>query len=578
MGTVLVLLIAAGCRRQSAPPTTRPMAADQAADTARHDEALDYALHTLMHLEQYDTPEMIEQIINRLDQWIRDQQPLPNWKLDPLLEKLPAALQPVVERMKLDRLRFDKGDEQWLREAVWLHDISDWARGEAVAPLAQAEALFDWTMRNVALATNPHLLQKPWETILFGRGSATDRAWVFMLLLRQQGIDSALIAVVQRDPSGAQRSVPWAVGVLIDDQMYMFDPTLGVPVPSSDGLKRGTDGQLEIHPATLKELSGNDALLRRLDVPGEFQYPVTASQLEKVTAMIDVSPAYLAQRMAMLESKMAGRYQVVLTAKPSAQAERIKRCALIGNVLPWSLPYQIALSEQQPGSERSLQVQIQLMPFMLSLGVTRPLWRARQYHFKGILTGKPSATSYYQMARLPDRELQGDQIPRDMKGMLRVVKMFASYWLGVVALEQGNAASAIDYLKTRTIEAFPDGIWTHAATYRLGRAYELAGQPEKAIEVYRGDKQSLAYQGNVLRAKWLEQVVLGRPAKSAPKPTEQGRTQEKPQREQKPGDSKKGPPAAGQTSDSPSDRAQAAPAEMPPSEPGGKKNGGSRPQ
>ena len=43
--------------------------------------------------------------------------------------------------------------------------------------------------------------QFPWETLLAGRGTAMERAWVYLLLLRQQGIDAAILAV-PRSSSG----------------------------------------------------------------------------------------------------------------------------------------------------------------------------------------------------------------------------------------------------------------------------------------------------------------------------------------------------------------------------------------
>ncbi|MHC4176502.1 MAG: tetratricopeptide repeat protein, partial [Planctomycetota bacterium] len=36
--------------------------------------------------------------------------------------------------------------------------------------------------------------------------------------------------------------------------------------------------------------------------------------------------------------------------------------------------------------------------------------------------------------------------------------------------------TAIDYLRTRTIEASPDGPWTEGADYNLARCYEATGQ------------------------------------------------------------------------------------------------------
>ena len=41
--------------------------------------------------------------------------------------------------------------------------------------------------------------QFPWETLLFGHGTAEERAWVFILLLRQSDIDSAVIALEENE-------------------------------------------------------------------------------------------------------------------------------------------------------------------------------------------------------------------------------------------------------------------------------------------------------------------------------------------------------------------------------------------
>ena len=63
--------------------------------------------------------------------------------------------------------------------------------------LERAKNLFDWTVRNIQLEPDDpnRIPQFPWETLLFGRGTATERAWVFILLLRQLDIDAAVLAV-----------------------------------------------------------------------------------------------------------------------------------------------------------------------------------------------------------------------------------------------------------------------------------------------------------------------------------------------------------------------------------------------
>ena len=47
---------------------------------------------------------------------------------------------------------FAEREGRLLEEAVWLRDISQWARGEQLSSDADvATALFDWTVRNVQL-------------------------------------------------------------------------------------------------------------------------------------------------------------------------------------------------------------------------------------------------------------------------------------------------------------------------------------------------------------------------------------------------------------------------------------------
>ena len=84
-------------------------------------------------------------------------------------------------------------------------------------------------------------------------------------------------------------------------------------------------------------------------------------------------------------------------------------------------------------------------------------------------------------------------------------KQDASFWLGLVAFEQGNYASAIDYFSKRTLAAMPGGPWTHAARYNLARTYEASGRRQEAIREYRADGKSPSRYGNLLRARWLEE-------------------------------------------------------------------------
>ena len=173
-----------------------------------------------------------------------------------------------------------------MQEAVWLHNISRWARGDAIDDLERAKSLFDWTVRNIQLEPDdPNRIPRfPWETLLYGQGTASERAWVFILLLRQLDIDAAVLAVDEgrgardegREEKGEKRGEkgegkdnknapgpekatenkknapgprsggekaeknlqPWCVGVLIEGNVYLFDPLLGLPIPAPNGVTR----------------------------------------------------------------------------------------------------------------------------------------------------------------------------------------------------------------------------------------------------------------------------------------------------------------------------------------------------
>ena len=494
------------------PQRQARLKADQALAQARHDEALEYALETLRELEERDLPETIRQMIDRLNQWMESQKPLEGWRIDPLVETLPEPYRKLVDELRLDQMKFEQEDASFFREVVWLRNIADWAHKGAVDPLSQAEAIFDWVVRNIQLEAPPvivpgsqmvRVLPWPWETLLFGRGTAIDRAWVCVLLLRQLGIDAGIVGLVRRESLGGERIDLWAVGVPVEGELYLFEPTLGLPVPSPTSPSLDSQGRLVVRPATLREVAGDDSLLRKLDLP-DRRYPVRAEELQQVVVFVDGSPHYLSQRMFLLQGRVAGRLSIVLTASPSESAKRFAGLEHVKEVRLLPTPYQVIENSRLLGQGRTLWLLQQLRPFMVGREYGSPLWKGRQYHFRGIFEGDVTANTYYQEARAPERQIREQQLEPEMAALLRQVKLYASYWLGLIAAEQGNAVSAEDYFLERTLKAFGGGPFLAGALYNLGRVYESEGQIAKAIQVYRADQNSASAWGNSLRAKWLE--------------------------------------------------------------------------
>ena len=202
-----------------------------------------------------------------------------------------------------------------------------------------------------------------------GRGTATERAWLFILMARQQGLDAALVALDAsavrarvaaeeqkkqspprkagrpenpglgsanrrgNSPPGPMAPVslndlrPWAVAVLIEGKLYLFEPALGLPIPGPGKIGRDRGGRLDIRPATLAEVAADDGLLRRLDQPRTSPYPLKAADLSRIVFLIEASPQYLAKRMQLIESRLTGKQKMALTAAPTATAHRLLAAA-----------------------------------------------------------------------------------------------------------------------------------------------------------------------------------------------------------------------------------------------------------
>lgn len=495
------------------------------------------------------------------------------------LNELSARFEDLAQRVELMDSEFEylagakqhqfySQDHAAMREAVFFRDLSRWARGEEFDDITRARRLFDWVVRNIQLEAAPRpgsgavrVPQYPLETLFLGRGTAAERAWVFILLARQQGIDAAMLAVPEANtPNGQPR--PWAVGVLSEGQIYLFDTQLGLPIAARDGVLRSSSGALEIRPATLAEAAQDESVLRQMDLSTAQPYPVRASQLDQVVVLLEASPSYLTLRMKLVEGQLSGDDRMVLSAAPAAQAERFKTCKQVGEVRLWPHPYQTLLVRLILGPDLAQWQAQAFAPFQApslvegrlvasfveepvaplflkaapkqSEQVERrrrttaerrreappptPLGQGRLLHLRGKLQGEQSASHYYQMARPSERELAlHGQLSVAERAIILEAKQNASYWLGLVALEQKNYFSAIDYLATRTLAAFPGTPWTPGAKYNLARVFEEQGQVLKAAQRYRENAEAPQGYGDLLRAKWLERLSGVTAQKPAPK-------------------------------------------------------------
>jgi tetratricopeptide (TPR) repeat protein len=493
-------------------------------------------------------PDMLRQVVDRLNQWLPTQAPPADWQLDPLVAQLPPSLRKLPPLEDAAAWEFSSYDGFMLEEAVWLSNLSAWARGKTLDDLDRARKLFDWTVRNIQL--DPDEVDRtrllPREVLLLGHGTALERAWVFILLARQQGLDAAIVALdlgAQRRktparPEGKNAPAapvplvdldPWCVTVLVDGKLYLFDPKLGLPIPAPGPMGVDRAGQLDIRPATLAQVVADDRLLRRLDLDPKQPFPITAADLKHLVLLVEGSPQYLAKRMQFLESRLSGKQRLVLTARPAAQARRFAQAAGgRATAQLWVFPYDSLQRRLKLGPQGIAPQLLALLPFFPY--PTAPLYRGRVLHLKGRFAGEPGATACYLDARPANEDLQegfqameavigkgpkDQQADRLAKLQLQAAacvqgKHDASYWLGLLAFEQGNYPSAINYFTRLTLGTARNSPWSAGAAYNTARAYEASGQPQKALQWYRRRQAiSPSTYGNLLRAAWLEQANKG---------------------------------------------------------------------
>ena len=128
--------------------------------------------------------------------------------------------------------------------------------------------------------------------------------------------------------------------MLIDGNAYLFDPFLGMPIPAKDGVRRDAQGRLELQPATLAEILADPSLLKRLDVDSKRSYPVKPADLGNVVVLVEASPDALSYRMKLIESHLAGKQKMALTASADEQSRRWKSVSGIGSAEIWKVPYE----------------------------------------------------------------------------------------------------------------------------------------------------------------------------------------------------------------------------------------------
>jgi hypothetical protein len=561
----LLVGILSGCQREGTTVTIP--APREISRPASGSDDFERAFHLIDQLDEFDPEQVKAQAAYHLTRWLASLPPATDWTKDPLVNESLGPLLNLRTLRNADAANVSRTDVRYLQETTWLRDIALWASSspdqpltaevieQAVQGLAEEQAeqlatalrLFDWTIRNIQLVPSPTpsdeitepvtsergepvppaaraipgpgYTQIPWETLLFGRGDAWQRGRIYILLARQAGIDSFALARPATDSQPAPQ--PWVVGTRIGEEIYLFDPTLGLPLPGPD--MRGV--------LTLGQLLQSPQLLESLDVGETLRYPLRPDQMEPMTVLLDASTESLSLRMHRIQERLTGTRRMILASEPSRIARDLEGLAGVHEVRLWSLPLETELFESALTElrRRDSFVDAAYQQKMTLFSDVSPLMTARQLYFRRQFERreeKPGAIIKYMETRLPERDIAAiptSETVREKIGLtrsraeseeawqtrlamtqylFREGKHHASFWLGLVHLENADYDNAVSWFQRRTLDESPNSPWTDGARYNLARALEGKGLFAEARENYLLD-ESPQRHGNLLRARYL---------------------------------------------------------------------------
>lgn len=424
----------------------------------------------------------------------------------PAVSNVPAGWVNDAQAARLKSDNYDLEDAVHIRDAMLSHSIVGYLSPRAADEVGQARAVFDFVVRNVSLRgdDDPEIPLGVYELLLLGQGNPEDRAWVTAALLRQLRIDSVIVR-----PPGQNGVNQWLLGVLLDGKVYLFDPRLGLALPSSDKLSQSS------LPATLAEIPSHPEWLQQFDVKND-EYPIKAESLKQVDIQPIIEASAWTRRIQQLESVLPAEVLCVLADPLSDEAGRsgiLSRLKAVGWNLeamkPWPYPQQQrdAMKSAGPAVQMALEVGRKILsvpiPFKISEAneltfghAERKLLRIRTDQLLGKFE---DATQRY----LSIRHMEIEQTPvRELAELNRLAAENAIYWTAVSKFEFKEYEAAIEQLNAYLKRYDRSGRWRFAARALLADCQAELGHFKEAAEALERSRSDDPYRlGNAARVK-----------------------------------------------------------------------------
>lgn len=486
-----------------------------------------------------------------------------NYSPSPLLNGFDQDMLNLVGSVSPIELQYSYWDIDYLFERRLMKKLSDWVvqfplrdslvgaaldakradlSAEDAVKLEDACKLFDWTIRNLALEPQGASVEElttdprgpiaddqigygylPWETLLFSSGDFVERGRVFSALANQRGIQTAWVSFGATDGPGSL----WCIAVSMGGDFLLFDPKLAMPILDPDSG----------HFATLEEARTNERVLRRLDLPGQFDYAINPGDLESIQLLIDLPPVAASARMKMLETALLQDERMVLFHELEQMRAKFTELAPEAEVRLWNVPL---LAQVQADSVRKRLQSITdfTLAYMVAHGVwttPNPAALGRMAHLVGKFENtleEQGALSMYMDTRIDEQSIarleydpsvqqelgimrnanqnmeEYQMYVRQMQYVLRKAKVDASFLMSQLHFDRGSYDAAESWFRGRVVESdntFADP-WRPISRYCLARIYQEQGDLEKATEqlTFQPSPQEA---GNRLRLRYLRRML-----------------------------------------------------------------------
>jgi len=435
-------------------------------------------------------------------------------------------------------------DARHLEDCMMYYGIANRVGGVG-DDLTRVRRVFEWVVEQVQLVPAGSLgsnqagqvYSRPYDLLLRGMGTESqgywaERAWMFMALSRQLGVDVGLLTyskgnVVEpritkaRDMggigmealgAGADRPpIIWVCAALIGDEAHLFDARVGLPIPGPDG-----EGV-----ATLRQALADPAILDRMDLPGLSAYETSRASLlaspTKIGVLLDSSQGYFTPKMRMLQAELSGAHRSILYRDPVEERDRFAKALgdRLGEVDLWTMPLEV---ETRLFTDPQFVAATQQSLFFFRGEM--PLLYARIKQLRGDLA---EAISDYVGFRFSDTTTlvtdRNMMIPAPVQEGLDV---YATYYLALAHLERENLDQA-ELMFRKTLEMLPEPgpgqpfyfMFRWGAHANLGRIYEAMGDSRRAIAHYTQVDPTMQYHGNLLKAR---ELVWRDPTAAVPDP------------------------------------------------------------